>query len=367
MATPARAPLLARLSDVEAVASQTAAFAKGVEMHASAVNAHAGWLRTAFTTSGRALHRVAVPWLLLTALSAAWTAAVHYVDVGLRARAPIEGLRAAYAPVATTLGFLLVFRVNRAATRYWDARTYWGKLVERARTLAGAACVHLAHAPDAREDVVRWGTLAFAVASKHFMRNEKCFDERAFAGVLEANEVAALAAADHPPLYAAEEARRACARALQVGRGTPAGLGARRAAALERLETKLDVLIGLTGGMERIANTPLPMVYVAHLRAYLLVALLALIPLFEPDFGWGTVPAVFFVSAALLGIDAAASECESPFTAESTNHLNQDGACLLIFKNVRQIMAQYGTIEASGAIVGAETEDASYPPPSPLQ
>ena len=236
-------------------------------------------------------------------------------------------------------------RLCRAATRYWDARAFWGRIVENARTLCGAACVHLAHDPAARDDVVRWGCLAFAVASKHFLRRERGIDRASLAGVIGGGEVEEMASAAHPPLWAAERARRAGACGLAVHAETPAGVGAQRSAALAAISAKIDALVGQVGGMERIRGTPLPLVYVAHLRAFLLVLLVALGPLWEQYLGWGTIPAVSLVAAAFLGIDAAAVECEAPFSAGSINHLNQDGACMLILSNVEQTLA----LAAAGA------------------
>ena len=91
----------------------------------------------------------------------------------------------------------------------------------------------------------------------------------------------------------------------------------------------------------------LPLVQVdgGRVEEVLLVLLVALGPLWERYLGWGTIPAVSLVAAAFLGIDAAAVECEAPFSAGSINHLNQDGACMLILSNVEQTLA----LAAAGA------------------
>jgi putative membrane protein len=65
------------------------------------------------------------------------------------------------------------------------------------------------------------------------------------------------------------------------------------------------------GGMERIRATPLPLVYVAHLRTFLLCYLLFMPLVYISHWQWGTIPAMALVSFALLGVEGAAAECES--------------------------------------------------------
>jgi putative membrane protein len=88
--------------------------------------------------------------------------------------------------------------------------------------------------------------------------------------------------------------------------------------------------------MERIRSSPLPLVYVAHLRTFLLLFLIALPYLSEPSWGWATIPIVAVTSFALLGLETAAVECEAPFRQDRTNHLNIGSYCLLLLSNVQQ-------------------------------
>ena len=37
----------------------------------------------------------------------------------------------------TSLAFLLVFRLNRCAMRYWESRTIWGNITHNIRNLVG--------------------------------------------------------------------------------------------------------------------------------------------------------------------------------------------------------------------------------------
>ncbi len=53
--------------------------------------------------------------------------------------------------VFTALGFMLVFRLSRAAIRFWDCRTAWGTIAMRGRALMDDVIVSLGpHAPKVR-------------------------------------------------------------------------------------------------------------------------------------------------------------------------------------------------------------------------
>ena len=85
--------------------------------------------------------------------------------------------------------------------------------------------------------------------------------------------------------------------------------------------------------MERIRATPLPLVYVAHLRTFLLCYLLFMPLVYISHWQWGTIPAMALVSFALLGVEGAAAECESPF-AQRANHLATDAYAAALVGNV---------------------------------
>ena len=68
------------------------------------------------------------------------------------------------------------------------------------------------------------------------------------------------------------------------------------------------------GGCERIQGTPLPFVYVAHLRSFLLFYLLGIPFIYVCSWQWATIPLSMVIAFALLGIEAASVECARPST-----------------------------------------------------
>ena len=74
-------------------------------------------------------------------------------------------LDSAYGVILSAcLAFLLVFRLNRAAIRWWDTRQMWGIIVEDVRVLVSGALAHMNHAPENRDQAIRWiGTFVICI------------------------------------------------------------------------------------------------------------------------------------------------------------------------------------------------------------
>eukprot|EP00951_Prasinocladus_malaysianus_P032387 scaffold315188_cov36-Prasinocladus_malaysianus.AAC.1 len=272
------------------------------------------FLRTILVWEPRAINRFVKPLLLVTLLAIACAVAVKFngtlADVSLRA----DPFTMPYSLLLTVIGFLQVFRLNRAAIRYWEARAAWGRIIAALRNFAGLVCTHCNHCRPARDDAIAW-SLAFAVASK-----------------------ARLNAFDHMPLYAIGSARAALLIAMGPQEDNTAAMAIHRATAFREMEQQLHAMSDLTGLMERIKSTPLPLVYVTHLRTSMMVYLLLMPFLFASSLGWGLIPTVALVAFFLLGVEGAATECESPFNRTHWNHLRMEAACSFAFHNVQEIV-----------------------------
>ncbi len=83
-----------------------------------------------------------VPWLLCTINAVIWSALIEEYEkmiiIKLDATVPLLDL-----VLTTALAFLMVYRLNRAALRWWDTRTMWGTIVADARTLTGCILEHV--------------------------------------------------------------------------------------------------------------------------------------------------------------------------------------------------------------------------------
>lgn len=298
-----------------------------------------GWFRSMFVVEGRAIDRFFLPWVLLTLNAAMWTIIAERRNIDFGDNHTARWLAVYTLGINTSLAFLLVFRLNRVAIRYWETRTMWGNMIVSGRCLVSSVLEHVNHSPKERDRAIAW-TNAFAIASMHFIRGEKQIPMAELAGILSRFDVDKMEKAEHAPLYAASQIRKSLKTAMNVTVETPIQLANAWAIQLNLFETQINTMIAQISGMERIRSTPLPLVYVTHLRTFLFVYLLSLPYVWAQEWGWGTIPICSLTSFALLGIEGASSECEVPFTKNRLNHLALDTYCLILENNIQGLLLQ---------------------------
>eukprot|EP00549_Striatella_unipunctata_P002332 CAMPEP_0118718220 /NCGR_PEP_ID=MMETSP0800-20121206/28668_1 /TAXON_ID=210618 ORGANISM="Striatella unipunctata, Strain CCMP2910" /NCGR_SAMPLE_ID=MMETSP0800 /ASSEMBLY_ACC=CAM_ASM_000638 /LENGTH=287 /DNA_ID=CAMNT_0006625193 /DNA_START=318 /DNA_END=1180 /DNA_ORIENTATION=+ len=246
------------------------------------------------------------------------------------------------ASVDLTLSLLLVFRLNRAAHRWWTARRMWGEIVGIIRHMVSGVMIHGHHDCVTRDVAIAW-LASFGVATMHFLRGDTSIPPSELAGVLGLEQTKELGTAKHPPLCAGTNIRRALADLFDVDQTTPAGIAFARSQRLNLLEAQLNSLLLNTGGLERIKATPLPLVYVSHLRTFLLFYLLSLPYIWENSWGWATIPIVGLTAFAMLQIEGISQEVEEPFDQSRSNHLNMDAYCQNILDSTQYLIGQCAT------------------------
>lgn len=293
-----------------------------------------------FRLRGRNLPTIMPPLLLLLIWGAAWGVALSRVEPMRVLLIPLDEL---ISPLLTPVSFLLVFRLGRAAVRFWDARTAAGKMVEVCRTLGSTTAVSCAGSPALQEDFARWICI-FPIAVKNFMRpvkrkhwestarrNKQRFEFGLLLPDADAEDL--LQPEAYGPILVLNRLRQLAYRAATELDTEPH----LRAMVYNRLNVQLDTLTGTWGAMERINSTPLPFVYVVHLRTFLVLYLLLWQPGALALYGWPALPALFATGWALLGIEAASVECERPFRWEA-NHLPLGKMCVVVARNIGQTL-----------------------------
>lgn len=336
------------------------------------VKSNDGWFWSLCVWEGRAFDRIMWPWFFLTVNATIWTVLSEMNIIKYGAGANASGWETFYVAILnTSLAFLLVFRLNRAAERFWLARQNWGVVVGLGRHFCSGVITHGKHDPQQRDEAIKW-TAAFAVASMQFMRGYSECPAAALLGILSTEETVRLHRAPHPPLYASCQIRSALQELFCITVDTPPALAHLYAQQLQILETSLNGMMDNEGAMERIRSTPLPLVYVTHLRTFLLLFLLTMPYIWEYAWGWSTIPIVAVSSYALLGLEGASQEVESPFEHDRPNHLNMDAYCLLILSNIQQMLQHSADREIEKRLLNSDEEsktsdgirEASDPPPS---
>ena len=102
---------------------------------------------------------------------------------------------------------------------------------------------------------------------------------------------------------------------------------------------QVNILFGASGAMERIKGTPLPFVYAIHLRTFLMVYLSLWNMSSVARYDWLSLPFLFLLNWALLGIEAASVVCERPFSY-NPNHLTLGKTCVIIARNIAQALRE---------------------------
>ena len=331
-----------------------------------------GWFRSVFVIEGRAFDKYFLPWLLVVMNAVVWTVLIEegYIDLnneqssnndGISDDETIDGTSSKggidfssyevfFALVLnSSLAFLLVFRLNRSAERFWNARASWGTIVAHSRSIVSGVLVHSSPTTTSasttreelsryhRDEVVRW-TAAFSVACMHFIRGMSDIYPNTLLGILSEEQIHDMQKQNHPPLHASDQIRYHLKQLYKVTDQTSISIATSNTQILDTLEKNINGLILHVGALERIRATPLPLVYVSHLRTFLLLFLLSLPYVWENTLGYATIPIVGVTAFALLGLEGAAQEVESPFLKHRTNHLSMDAYCLLLISNITQLV-----------------------------
>jgi ion channel-forming bestrophin family protein len=378
---------------------------------------HKSWLRTICILEGRALDKFALPWLLVTLNAVLWVVLVEFVLAPHSYLYLVEDFASYETYFAlvlnSSLAFLLVFRLNRSAERFWQARASWGMIVAVSRTMVSGVLVHATTLSQQREqqqqqrrqrrqnlpsnknthhhhdhpttthttgtastatttptsnveyhrdEVIRW-IAAFSVSSMHFIRGLSDLAPDTLCGILSQDQLQALETQPHGPLYAADQIRWHLKELFRMDSngndnenededgndednthhhhpapGVVLAVHQHFAATqhFDTLEVQVNELVKEIGALERIRATPLPLVYVSHLRTFLLCFLIATPYVWQSTLGYSTIPIVALTAFALLGLEGAAQEVESPFQRHRTNHLDMDSFCLGLLSNILQ-------------------------------
>lgn len=317
-----------------------------------------------FRLRGRNLQIIIFPLLFLLILDVVWyfclTPIMQAIDdnynfdqQGLSEdiREQVEYLEKLINPLLFPVSFLLVYRLNRAAVRYWSARAAAGMIITACRTLISMVVAGCHDNIDTIDGFARW-TCIFPVAVKRFLRPS--YQNKSFLGfaridtetthdndgeigsVLYNQDIPAFNKSQYAPIYAMDKLRKL---AWNVTKHDFHGTESKNALLYRQLNEKIDEMALSWGTMERISGTPLPFVYVAHLRTFLLLYL-AIWHLISITLGeWITIVPLFLASWGLLGIDAAAVECERPFYWHG-NHLALGRMCSVASLNIHQTLDQ---------------------------
>jgi len=223
------------------------------------------------------------------------------------------------------MGLLLVFRTNTAYDRWWEGRKLWGSLVNHCRNISIKINAFI---PNRHEDIqleLKQLISAFPYVLKEHLRK----------GV----NIQKLDLSDHL-LKEIKDFRH-------IPNGVTAAIYKRLKICVESkiiseteflvIDNELRALAEITGGCERIKNTPIPFAYSLFIKKFIVIYIFTLPMGLIPDFKYWSVPIELFVFYVMVSLELLAEEIEDPFGGDD-NDLPIDELAAKIDDNISEII-----------------------------
>ena len=224
------------------------------------------------------------------------------------------------------LGVILVFRLNAGYDRWWEARKWWGSIVNQSRNLAIITCAY----PHADESWRREVLLHVACLPYVFKNSLRGLDFRheysRFLGERVSEE---LVESEHMPTFLSLRIAKLLAKARENEEMDGFSF-------LEA-EKQRSSLIDAIGACERILKTPIPLVIAINTRRFIFAFLLFLPFALPGEIGWLTPGVIFVIAYALFSLDQIGIELQNPFASDKRSHLPLTSICETIANNVLEL------------------------------
>lgn len=225
-----------------------------------------------------------------------------------------------HAALSLVLSWMLVFRTNTAYSRWWEARTLWGALVNACRNLA-IKTSRLGNLSDEERARVQRLVIAFPVALRHHLRHE--IDTH-----LPASTREMVSDSKHIPAAIATNLYELLGHAKRAGRIDGEEMRA--------MDQELLRFMDICGGCERILNTRIVKSYRVFARQCVLIFLATLPWGIAHDFRMWTLPLTIISAYFMLGLETVAEHVEEPFGYDEDD-LDLEALCETIENSVHEI------------------------------
>lgn len=230
--------------------------------------------------------------------------------------------------LGSALVVLVSFRNSSAYNRWWEARTLWGAMVNSSRSFGRQALTLIDDEHEgARQNPVKAILFHRHVAYLHALRGHLLgqFDARQLHGLLPAAEIDRVVQGNNVPNDILTGSAMLLAKEFKAGR-----LDSIR---LARLESTLVDISNHQGGMERIANTPLPYPYIYFPRLFSALFCVIMPLSLVPALGWFTPVVSTVVGCMLLAMERIGTDLQAPF-GRSQHRIRVEDLCRNIERNL---------------------------------
>ena len=239
--------------------------------------------------------------------------------------------------LCSALVVLISFRNTSAYNRWWEARTLWGAMVNSSRSF-GRQVLTLIDDQDDRRNPIKAllfrRHVAYLKALSAHLKGQACPAD--VATLLPADEFARRHDTNNFPNDILNASAAIVAQEYQASR-----LDSIR---LARMESTLVDISNHQGGMERIANTPLPFPYVYFPRLFISLFCLIVPVGLVSSMGWYTPLVSTVVGFMLLAIERIGTDLQTPF-ANSQHQIQMNSLCSNIEKNLASMFREPSRLE----------------------
>ena len=217
------------------------------------------------------------------------------------------------------LGIIISFRVNTTYARWWEGRVLWGNIVNNCRNL-GMKFDNFAGLQNYPHffDCLR---ILPTVIKLHLRKDRKGITQ-------ELNSIGIIYEVEHPVVYLTNRMYGVINELRNQDKI--------RFEQYMAMDVHLVNLIDMTGGCERIANTPVPAAFAFFVKQALLFYSLIFPFGWVDKFGYFIIPMILMMVYVLLGLEILSEELENPFGTDD-NDLPLDSLTTTIANNVTSI------------------------------
>lgn len=230
--------------------------------------------------------------------------------------------------LCSALVVLISFRNSSAYNRWWEARTLWGSMVNSSRSYGRQVLTLI----DDKQLTIPVKArlinrhMAYLHALRMHLRGER--NASALAPLLLEQDIQRLNSASNLPNDILSGSAELIAQQFKEGH-----LDSIR---LARLESTLVDISNWQGGMERIANTPLPYPYTYFPRIFSTLFCVIMPLSLVPSLGWFTPIVSTVVGCMLLAMERIGTDLQTPF-GSSQHSIRTDELCRNIENNLRSM------------------------------
>jgi ion channel-forming bestrophin family protein len=283
------------------------------------------WLTFVFRLHKSDTFRKLAPMLVVISVYSAIIAFLELEFWQLSDRSYVKNIPIMHSMLGFAISMLLVFRTNTAYDRWWEARKFWGQLVNNSRNLAMKISTSIKPEESDAPAFFRALIPAYAFALHQHLRKNG-FDKDRFKGIEYLKDL------DFNKHVPNQIAKTMYEKTYQLHRQKII-----TGEELLFLNGEMQTFTDICGACERVKNTPIPYSYSAFIKKFIFVYIMTLPFGYVFQLGYYVIPVVAFIFYVLASLEIIAEEIEDPF-GDDENDVPTDVLSENIKKNVEEII-----------------------------